>query len=101
MIEYKTQGEQYHPATPERAQLSPMGTSAFTLGSRILSRPPNSFSDKEEKGETEVQHDKLPVMQVCPPWGPPSPPPPPPRGITAAVTPLAKAMAATKEKRVL
>ena len=90
MIGYGSQGVQYHPATPSRMQLSPMGTSAFTVGSRPLSRPPNC-SDTEEKGAMEAQHDKLPVLQVCPSF----------RGVTAAVTLPTKATAATKETRVL
>ena len=52
--------------------------------------------DTEEKGVTAAQHDKLPVLQVCPELGGFSQ-----RGVTAAVTPVAKAMAAMKEKRWL
>ena len=46
----------------------------------------------EEKEETVAQHDKLPVLQLCPGGL---------RGVTAAVTLPAKAMAATKETREL
>ena len=46
-----------------------------------------------------MQHVKLPVLQLCD--GLPSLPPPLRTGVTEAVTLLAKAMAATKEKRVL
>ena len=72
-----------------------MGTLASVTGSKIPSSPPWRVGSTEEKGETDSQHDKLPVLQLCPDGAPP------PRGVTAAVTLPAKAMAAMKETREL
>ena len=72
-----------------------MGTLASVTGFKIPSSPPWRVGSTEEKVETESQHDKLPVLQLCPELGVSQ------RGVTAAVTPVAKAMAAMKEKRWL
>ena len=93
----------YHPSKPVASQFNPMGASANTLGSRALTSPSWRTDGRSSKSEDDVQHVKLPVLQLCVGWppSPPSPPSPLRTGVAEAMTPLAKAMAARKEKRVL
>ena len=96
-VEYENRGERYHPSTPPgTAQFNP--TLALVpnwdrIGSKFRSE---IELNREEKGEEESQHVKVPVLQLCPAGGLVLR-----TGVAEAVTVLAKAMAPTKETRDL